>query len=644
MKITAIPQLYRNLRRWREILAVLRRYGLADWLTHFRLPFRDALKDRGGVPLSQYSREERVRMALTDLGPTFIKLGQVLAARPDLVGPSLGEELKRLRANVRPDDIEQVRETLRNELGNDYQRHFQSIDPEPLATASIGQVHRAVLNDGTRVVLKVQRSDIERTMRQDMEVLAGLAQLAERVETLSAWGPSDMVRQLAPMITRELDFSRERQNLDHFAEMFDRKNCDVVIPHPIKPLCTHRVLVMDELIGQPLADFLKCEPSPVDSFKPTPAKETSSAESTSDENQTSLVSSDAEGNANAGLPAVVKKSDVPDESDSARDTPNVEEDFNSVERQTIKQQLAETIADVYLTMLFDEALFHADPHPGNLIVMDGGGLGILDFGMIGRIDETLRETIEEMLVAISAGDQHRLMRLIRRIGDAPPTLDDSALAIDVAEFIGTYGRQTLGEFDLTGALNELSDILHRHAIKLPNQSALLLKMLFSLEGTLRELGASFDSLDVVRSFMRRSMARRLSPNRRIRQARRIYLEAENFLEAAPDEMISLLRQARRGEVRMTLEHQRLGPTVNRMVLGLMASAVFLGSSLLLAMEVPPVLFYNRLKDETAQSQSWLAMENVSLLGLIGICGSITVMLWLLLAINRSGHLTRDNED
>ena len=668
MKITAIPQLYRNLKRWREILAVLRRYGLADWLTHFRLPFRDALKDRGGVPLSQYSREERVRMALTDLGPTFIKLGQVLASRPDLVGPSLGEELKRLRANVRPDDIEQVRETLRNELGHDYQRHFQSIDPEPLATASIGQVHRAVLNDGTRVVLKVQRSDIERTMRQDMEVLAGLAQLAERVETLSAWGPSDMVRQLAPMITRELDFSRERQNLDHFAEMFDRKNCDVVIPHPVKALCTRRVLVMDELIGQPLADFLKREPSPADSFKPTPAAEPMSAGTVSDEDpapgepqaaDSSVASDDAStslaqstsndttrsgGAADAGLPALVEKGDSPSHADPASDEWHSEDDLNSAERQAIKQQLAETIADVYLTMLFDEALFHADPHPGNLIVMDGGGLGILDFGLIGRIDETLRETIEEMLVAISAGDQHRLMRLIRRIGDAPPTLDDSALAIDVAEFIGTYGRQTLGEFDLTGALNELSDILHRHAIKLPNQSALLLKMLVSLEGTLRELGASFDSLDVVRSFMRRSMARRLSPNRRIRQARRIYLEAENFLEAAPDEMISLLRQARRGEVRMTLEHQRLGPTVNRMVLGLMASAVFLGSSLLLAMEVPPVLFYNRLKAETAQSQSWLAMENVSLLGLVGICGSITVMLWLLLAINRSGHLTRDNED
>ena len=256
MKITAIPQLYRNLKRWREILAVLRRYGLADWLTQFRLPFRDAFKDRGGVPLSQYSREERVRMALTDLGPTFIKVGQVLAARPDLVGPALGEELKRLRADVPPDDIEKVRATLRRELGLDYERLFQSIDPVPLATASVGQVHRAVLNDGSRVVIKVLRADIERTMRQDMEVLAGLAQLASHVEAWAVWRPADMVRQLAPMITRELDFSRERQNLEHFAEVFASEPRDVVIPQPVTALCTKRVLVMDELVGQPLIKFL----------------------------------------------------------------------------------------------------------------------------------------------------------------------------------------------------------------------------------------------------------------------------------------------------------------------------------------------------------------------------------------------------
>lgn len=286
-------------------------------------------------------------------------------------------------------------------------------------------------------------------------------------------------------------------------------------------------------------------------------------------------------------------------------------------------------------MLFDEGVFHADPHTENLFLLDDGRLGILDFGMTGRIDENLRETIEEMLVAIARGDQNRLMRLIRRAGDAPPTLDESALSIDTAEFLGTFGRQSLGAFDLTGALNELTDILHRHAIKLPNQSALLLKMLISLEGSLRELGARFDSLEVVHGFLRRSMLRRLSPRRRVRQARRIYLEAERLLEIAPDEFVSLLQQARRGEVRLTLEHQRLGPSVNRLVLGLMTSAVFLGSSLMLAMKVPPLLF---------TQESFLGMKDLSILGIAGVGGSITVMMMVLLAINRSGHLTRHNDD
>ncbi len=576
MKITAIPQLYRNLKRWREILTVLRRYGLADWLSRYQsLPFRDSFKDASGVPLSQYSSEERVRMALTDLGPTFIKLGQMLAARPDIVGPQLGQELKRLRADVQPDAIEKVRETLTKELGAEYLKQFQFIDPIPLATASIGQVHRATLNDGRRVVIKVQRTDIERTVRQDMEVLGGVAQLAERVEGFAVWGPCQIVSQMSTMLQRELDFGRERQNLEVFGEMLASQSEHVVIPKPIRELCTRRVLVMDELAGEPLSSVL---------------------------------------------------------SDAHQDRRQL---TGKVSAASNPHHLSESIARIYLTMIFDEGLFHADPHSGNLLLLDDGRLGILDFGMVGRIDETLRETIEEMMGCIATGDQNRLTRLIRRIGDTPPTLDESLLAIDLAEFVGTYGRQHLSEFDLTGALNELSDILHRHAIQLPSQSALLLKMLISLEGTFRELGASFDSLAIVHQFVRKSMLRRLSPRRRIRQARRIYLEAEHFLELVPDEVLTLLQQARRGEMRLTLEHQRLGPTVNRMVLGVMASAVFLGSSLLLAMKVPPLLFPER---------NFLAMHDMSILGMLGILASCSVMMWLLLAINRSGHLTRNNED
>lgn len=593
MKITAIPQLYRNLKRWREILAVLRRYGLADWLTQFQLPFRDALKDPGGVPLSKYTREQRVKMALTDLGPTFIKLGQVLAARPDLVGPSLAEELKSLRASVPPDSIEQVRETLRQELGEDYEQHFTKIESRPLATASVGQVHKAKLKDGNAVVIKVLRSEIEPTVRQDMEVLTGLAQLAEHVDAFAVWRPSDMVRQLAPMITREIDFARERQNLEQFGELFDSHESGVLIPRAVRELCTRRVLVMEEITGTPLSDFLR------------DYKEQSS-------HQQQAFSDPTDQSSEQGA------------IDGSR----------ANDSSSTKDRLAEKLADVYLAMIFDEGLFHADPHPGNLIVASDGRLGILDFGMVGRIDENLRESIEEMLIAISQSDQYRLTRLIRRIGDAPLDLDESLLAIDVAEFIGTFGRQRLGEFDMTGAINSLSELLHRHAITLPNQSALLLKMLISLEGTLRELGASFDSLEMVRNFVRRVMRRRLSPERRLRQVRRIYHEAESFLESAPEELVSLMRQTRKGELRVVLEHQRIGPTVNRLVLGLMASAVFLGSSLLMAMKVPPLLF---------QQEALLGMQDISLLGVVGVFGSFSVMMWLLIAIRRTGHLTRGNE-
>ncbi len=571
MKITAIPQLYRNFRRWREILTVLRRYGLADWMSQYRrAPFRGWFKDHRGTPLAEYTREQRVRMALTDLGPTFIKLGQILAARPDLVGVALSEELKGLRVNVRPDSIEAVRETLAKELGEEYRLRFQCIEPAPLATASIGQVHRAVLQDGRKVVIKVQRKGIEKTVRQDIEILTGLALLAERVDSLAAWRPSDVVRQLAPMISRELDFSRERQTLEHFVEWTKKRDAEVVIPEPVKALCTRRVLVMDELIGRSLADCLR-----------------------------------------------------EDNGDAFR------KDRDRCER------ISEAIAEVYLAMIFEEGLFHADPHTGNFFCLEDGRLGILDFGMTGRIDDQLRETMEEMLVAISTGDQNRLIRLIRRVGDTPPTLDDSALAIDVADFIATYGQQSMEQFDVAGALTALTELLHKHSIKLPNQSALLLKMLISLEGTLSELGASFDSLNVIRSLAHKSTLRRFSPQRRLRQARRIYLEAENFLEAAPDELVSLMQMVRRGETRVTLEHQRIGPSVNRLVLGLMVSAVFVGSSLMLSQRVPPMisipLYFTRL-------------EPVSLFGLLGLAISVTVMSWLLLAIARSGHLTRPNGD
>ncbi len=565
MKITAIPQLYRNLKRWREILDVLRRYGLADWLSNFpQLPFRNWLKDADGKPLAEYSREVRLRLALTELGPTFIKLGQILAARPDLVGPTMAGELKRLHSEVPAIDSVTIRQTLHAELGDRFALNIVEFDDTPLATASIGQVHRGQLADGTEVVIKVQRPNIEEMMLCDLDVLSGLAQLAERVDGLAAFSPESMVRQLTPVLRRELDFAREKQNLELFTDLL-RDNPDVSIPFPVDSLCTKRVLVMSRLAGE---DLSRCNPA---------------------------------------------------------------EKF-SIE---VRQKMAQTITETYMQMLFTHGLFHADPHPGNLIAAGDGTIGILDFGMVGRIDTVLREQIEEMLIAIGTADSSRLTQLIRRAGDAPPDLDNAALSIDVSEFISTYGRQNLGKFDLTGALNDLGDLLHRHAIKLPSQSAMLMKMLISLEGTLSTLNADFDALQVMAAFVRRAARKRLSPQRRLHQVRRMLLETEYLMQVIPDQVVSLLEQTSRGELQIQLDHRSIGSTVNRLVVGLIASALFLGSSLLLAMEVPPVMFANA---------TYFGIQQISMLGTIGTIVSVMMMLRLYLAINASGHLSRDHED
>jgi ubiquinone biosynthesis protein len=564
MLITSIPQLYRNLRRWQEILAVLQRYGLADWLSHFpKLPFRDLLKDSEGQPLANQPREVRIRKALCELGPTFIKLGQILAARSDLVGVALADELKSLHADVPPDPTNVVRGILRQELGELAETEILDFSVTPLAAASIGQVHTATLRDGTEVVIKIQRHDIESTVHQDLDVLAGLAQLAERVPALAAWGPVELVRQLSPMLKRELDFRREQQNLRLFAEYFSGDH-SVAVPVAVPHLCTQRVLTMTRFRGQSVSEFIAAEQHP---------------------------------------PGVAHR-------------------------------VGETIARAYMRMIFEFGLFHADPHAGNLMLLPNGQLGILDFGMVGRIDDRLRETIEEIMVATTSGDHRSLTRLVKRIGNAPAHIDDALFSSDVSEYIGTYGRQPIDQFDVTSALNDLSAILHRHGIKLPHQSALLLKMLLSLEGTLRGIQADFDTLTVMRGFVRRALLRRLNPKRRLQQARRIYFEAENFLELAPDQILGLLDQTRQGQLRLQLDHRRIGPTVNRLVLGMISSALFLGSALLLAQQVPPLLF---------PENTYFGLHKISILGLAGGAFSLLEMIRLMWAIRQSGALTRNDD-
>lgn len=554
----AIPQIYRNVRRWAEILSVLSRYGLADWLSRTQIEFfKDHLKAPDGEAIARLTTPARIRMALAELGPTFIKLGQLLSTRPDLVGIELAKELTRLQCQTPEDPPDQVRETIEADQQTKLEQLFSEFDPVPIASASIGQVHRARLLDGREVVVKVRHSGIDRKLETDLDILAGLAALAARLEDFRRYQPQRIVADMTRLLQRELDFSREQQNLLLFRRRF-RNNRKVAFPEPVPSHCSSRILTMSRMDGVKLSDLWE-------------------------------------------VPGV--------DGDPAR--------------------IARSGANLYLKMIFDHGFYHADPHPGNILVLPGGVIGLLDFGQVGRINEDLRNDIEAMLVAIVNQDSSLLVTLIQRVGNCPAELDEDAFQADVADYVSRYSSQSAGNFDMSGALSEFMNLVRNYDITLPSEASLLIKTLVTLEGTGKSLSPQFSLMEIMRPWQRALMLKRLNPARQMRKVNRWYLQLERLADRLPGRLSNIVEQVQKGKFDIHLDHRRLGPSVNRLVVGMITSALFLGSSLMLSYKVPPLWF--------AGEGPW-GIHDLSLLGITGCIVSFMMGFRLVWAIRKSGNL------
>lgn len=554
MRISTIPQIYRNVNRWKEILSVLSKYGLADWLSRFDfVPGKSWLKARDGQILASESRETRIRLAMEELGPTFIKLGQIMSTRPDVVGSELAAELEKLQTRVPADKFTEVTSLIEAELGQPIASVFSEFSEQPVASASIGQVHYARLKTGERVAVKVQHLDIQHRVHVDLDILTGLAQLAARIPELRPYRPQATVAEFQRALRRELDFTRERRHLEQFATAFSG-NEYVRIPRTFSKFCTDRVLVMQWLEGIPLTD-----------------------------------------------PSRVKQ-----------EVPNLAE-------------VARRGAELYLEMIFRLGLYHADPHPGNLLVMPNGAIGLLDYGMVARIEESLREDFEEMLLAIVEQDAQRLTNLVIRIGAVPTGLDETSLQLDLCDYVAHYAHQSLDQFELAEALTEMFDLMRRYEIVLPSAIALLLKVLVMLEGTAKRLQPSFSLMEVLEPFRKRIVSQRLSPGRQLRKARQLAYELQQLAEIVPRRFRDILQQVQSGRFDVHLDHRGLEPSVNRLVLGMLTSALFIGSVLLVTNHVWPI-------------------REISVPGTLGMALSVALGVRLLRAIAKSGSLDRRRRD
>ncbi len=551
MKLSTIPQLYRDLNRSVEILAVLSRYGLADWIDRLDLDFAKGLfRHPDGQLLATCTLEQRMRLALIELGPTFIKLGQMLSTRPDLVGRRLAEELSQLQTQVPPDKAGVVRQQLAAEFGQPIEELFSEFEWQPIASASIGQVHRARLLSGQEVVVKVQHPDLLRKIRIDLEILGGLAELAQQVDELKPYCPRETTAEFRRCLLRELDFSREERNLIEFRHNFEGDD-SVVFPCPISTYCTNRVLTMEYLQGTKISDVQRIRGQGHD-----------------------------------------------------------------------LQQLARQGAETFLQMIFEHGFYHADPHPGNILVLADGSTGIIDCGMVGRVDEKLRENIEDLLVAISQQDAPALKEVVLRIGLVPEGLDHAGLEYDLGEFVSHYLHVPLDRLDLGAALWEMTEMLNRYHILLPSPLALLVKTLIMLEGSGKLLNPQLSLTELIQPFQRRLFFRRLNPMRQLKKFWRAYREWSRLAEVLPKNILEFLQQMQSGRFEVQLEHHGLEPSVNRLVLGMLASSLFLGSAILWATQTPPLI------------------HGVSLMGCLGCATAILLGLRVFWAIRKSGKLDR----
>ena len=552
-------QAMRDLPRLHEITLVLIRHGFGDLVRRAGV---SGLLERAGQVLRWGAREQvaqltppqRVRMALSELGPTFVKLGQVLATRVDLFAPDWIAEFETLQANVAPVPFDTLLPEIERALGRSPLELFRDLEREPLGAASIAQVHGAKLPDGTPVVLKVMRPGIRPKIEADLRILGHLAAMAEsELPEARRFQPVQMVAEFRRSMHRELDLALEARAQERFAESF-AGDPNVVIPAIYWEYTRETVNVQQRVTGIPGND---------------------------------LAAVDA-----AGLD---------------------------------RRLLARRGADAVLKMILVDGYFHADPHPGNVFYLPGNRLAMIDFGMAGRLTERRRLQIVEMLWAVARREESGIVEvLLEWVSDAD--VDEGRLASDVGEMLLDYERLALKDLRLGTLLQDITGIMRRHSIVLPADLALLFKALITLEGLGRQLDPEFRLVEHLTPSLTRLMRTRYGPRALLRRGRERLLEMAALVSGMPEDLRRLVKEARRGRMKMELDLKRLDHfghqldrSANRLTVGIITAALIVGSSIVMTVEGGPTLF------------------GLPLFGFLGFLLAFLAGVWLVISIWRSGR-------
>lgn len=570
----------RDLGRLHEIASVLIRYGFGDIVRRMGLAnllerAGKALKWDEASELAHMPPPERVRRALEDMGPTFVKLGQVLATRVDLLEPQWIAEFGKLQNNAPPAPWPAVLEQLTEDLGAPPDEVFAEFNPVPMAAASIAQVYKARLAGGEEVIVKVRRPGIRRVIDADLRWLARLAQAAESESTeWQALHPTAVVRQLAQSLRRELDFTSECRNAERIADNFKGytdlhdlaassntsaeqnntlPNGDIiVIPRIYWQWTSERVCVQEMITGIP----------------------------------------------GRNLAAV---------------------DAAGLDRNVLARRGAQAV----LKMILEDGLYHADPHPGNVFYLPGNRIAFIDFGMVGRLSEERRDQLIRLLLGLVKNEAQSVVNVMLE-WTSDDHVNEQELVLEIQAFVDQYHGVPLKQLRLSEMLSDLVVIPRRYHLILPSDLALLIKAFITLEGLGRELDPEFDMATQALPMLSRIMEQRYTATAVLKRGWRSTGDMLALLAGLPQDLSRLLRAAKRGrlEIHVDVIHlKRLGDQLdsaaNRLVVGIVVAALIIGSSIVMTVPGGPTLL------------------GLPFFGLIGFLGAGLGSIWLLISILRS---------
>ena len=532
-----------RLGRYRDLAWFAAKYGRADFVTR--------AVNGEGASSSDPSAAEAFARDLESLGPTFIKLGQILSTRADLLPPAYLDALARLQDDVEPFPYEDVERTIREELGVRLSHAFVEFDRVPIAAASLGQVHRAVLRGGREVAVKVQRPGIRERIDEDLAAFKDIAVVIDRIGAAKNVDVARVLDEFKRTLLSELDYREEARNLVTIAhQLRDFEN--IVVPLPVDDYTTARVLTMDYLAGTKITAISRVEWTEVDGAA-----------------------------------------------------------------------LADDLFRAYLHQILIDGVFHADPHPGNVLLTPDHRIALIDLGMIGRISSATQEQLFKLILAIGEGRGDDAADVLCALGERREDFNESDMRRSIADLVGRFHRLTIRNMNVGRVMLEMSRSGAEHGLKIPPDLTLLGKTLLHLDEVGRVLDAEFDVNAALRrhasSVMRRRMLKSATPANLFSAA----MDIREFAERLPGRVNKIVDSLAANDLRFKVEVIDQGSIIdglqkvaNRIALGLVLAALIVGAAML--MRVPTSL--------TIFGYPWIAM----LLFLAAAAGGFW-MAWVILA-------------